>query len=134
MRPKLDVRLIDSNAVVNFEADHVIVADGKGAWPGTAPPPTGDFGIKAHFPGIEARGIRSSCSAATDSTAAWPPSRAAAGTRHSVCPLSGSEAHRRERRDALAEVVGGSDSFPPANVAERDKLEIGWLPPCRDSR
>ena len=52
-RATLHVRLLDSNAVVTFEADYVIIADGKGALPGATPPPTGDFGIKAHFQEID---------------------------------------------------------------------------------
>lgn len=45
----LRIRLLDSNSVVLHEADHVIVADGKGALSRTAAAPTRDFGIKAHF-------------------------------------------------------------------------------------
>lgn len=48
-QPKLLIRLLDSNSMVTHPSDYVIVADGKGALAGTAPTPTRDFGIKAHF-------------------------------------------------------------------------------------
>lgn len=52
-RCSLRIRLLDANSIVTHESDHIVVADGKGALLGAAPPPTGDFGIKAHFQNIE---------------------------------------------------------------------------------
>ena len=132
-RATLHVRLLDSNAVVTFEADYVIIADGKGAYTGAAPPPTGDFGIKAHFQEIVARETRSSCSAATGSTAAWPPSRAAAGTRRSACPPSGSNRIVATSQSFLRKSSGRIE-FSASGCRGPEKLEIGWRLPCRDLR
>jgi flavin-dependent dehydrogenase len=39
--------------VITHKTDHIIIADGKGALLATPPPPTGNFGIKAHFQDID---------------------------------------------------------------------------------
>jgi 2-polyprenyl-6-methoxyphenol hydroxylase-like FAD-dependent oxidoreductase len=52
-RPAVRVRDLLTNAVTTLAADHVLVADGKAALPGDAPPPpTQDLGLKAHFTGV----------------------------------------------------------------------------------
>lgn len=52
-RPTFRIRLLDSNSMVAHPSDYVVVADGKGALIGNAAPPTGDFGIKAHFANVD---------------------------------------------------------------------------------
>jgi 2-polyprenyl-6-methoxyphenol hydroxylase-like FAD-dependent oxidoreductase len=48
----LRVRRLPSNQIEMLTPMRVIVADGKSALPGGAPPVTGDFGIKAHFENV----------------------------------------------------------------------------------
>jgi flavin-dependent dehydrogenase len=48
----LTVRSLASNLLRTIDADVVLVADGKGALLPSRPPPTRDFGIKAHFTGV----------------------------------------------------------------------------------
>jgi len=50
--PILRVRDLVSNAMEVLQPDHLIVADGKGSLQQSPPPPTGDFGIKAHFEAV----------------------------------------------------------------------------------
>jgi 2-polyprenyl-6-methoxyphenol hydroxylase-like FAD-dependent oxidoreductase len=53
-RPSVRVRDLETNVVEQLGADVVIIADGKAALFGDGPPPpTGDFGIKAHFTGVD---------------------------------------------------------------------------------
>jgi len=52
-RPEVRVRDLVTNQVETLSAGHVILADGKGSLIGSAPPPTGDFGIKSHFTNID---------------------------------------------------------------------------------
>jgi len=47
------VRDLQSNEVASIRAEHVIVADGKGAVPAGSPIRTGDFGVKAHFMDVD---------------------------------------------------------------------------------
>jgi flavin-dependent dehydrogenase len=49
----LRIRLLDSNRVIAAKADRVILADGKGSLLSNPPPRTRDFGIKAHFDGVD---------------------------------------------------------------------------------
>lgn len=48
------VRSLADQSLQTIDADFALVADGKGKLLPDAPPPTGDFGIKAHFVGIDA--------------------------------------------------------------------------------
>jgi hypothetical protein len=50
--PRITWRDLRTNRLTTVGADWVIVADGKGAFPGPVPPATGDLGIKAHFAGV----------------------------------------------------------------------------------
>jgi flavin-dependent dehydrogenase len=50
---ELRIRLLDSNRVITEQADQIILADGKGSLLNDPPPRTQDFGIKAHFVGID---------------------------------------------------------------------------------
>jgi flavin-dependent dehydrogenase len=52
-RPEVRVRDLVKNQVETLSASHVILADGKGSLLGSAPRPTGDFGIKSHFTTID---------------------------------------------------------------------------------
>ena len=52
-QPELRIRLLDSNRVITLGVDRIMVADGKGALLPDPPPHTADFGIKAHFEGID---------------------------------------------------------------------------------
>ena len=52
-RPQVRVRDLATNRVETLDADRVIVADGKRSLIGDPPPQTGDFGVKAHFRGVE---------------------------------------------------------------------------------
>src|SRR5256885_16136072 len=55
-KPAVRVRDLVTNVVERLEADRIIVADGKAALLGDGPPPpTGDFGIKAHFTNVNGR-------------------------------------------------------------------------------
>jgi 2-polyprenyl-6-methoxyphenol hydroxylase-like FAD-dependent oxidoreductase len=47
------VRRLPSNQIETLHPQRVIIADGKSALPGQAPPQTGDFGIKTHFENVE---------------------------------------------------------------------------------
>jgi flavin-dependent dehydrogenase len=47
------IRDLVSNQIETLSASHVILADGKASLLGKPPPPTGDFGIKSHFVGID---------------------------------------------------------------------------------
>jgi flavin-dependent dehydrogenase len=51
LRPRL--RDLTTNAVEAVDAAHVILADGKAAFAADPPGPTGDFGIKTHFSGVD---------------------------------------------------------------------------------
>jgi flavin-dependent dehydrogenase len=53
--PRLLLRMRDltTNRVETRAPSHVILADGKAAFATTPPTPTGDFGIKTHFAGID---------------------------------------------------------------------------------
>ncbi len=46
-------RDLNTNQSHHLECDWLLIADGKGALSSTAFPPTGDFGIKAHFQNID---------------------------------------------------------------------------------
>jgi menaquinone-9 beta-reductase len=48
------VRDLMSNTTNALSADHILLADGRGALLGDKPAPTGDLGIKTHFVGVEA--------------------------------------------------------------------------------
>lgn len=50
---RVRVRDLRTNDVRTLEADRILVADGKGSLTGATPPPTGDFGIKAHFEDVD---------------------------------------------------------------------------------
>jgi flavin-dependent dehydrogenase len=52
-RPNVRIRDLVSNQIEILSASHVIVADGKASLFGKLPPPTGDFGIKTHFVGVD---------------------------------------------------------------------------------
>ena len=52
-RPLLRVRDLTTNRVDTRAPSHVILADGKAAFASDPPAPTGDFGIKTHFAGID---------------------------------------------------------------------------------
>jgi menaquinone-9 beta-reductase len=47
------IRDLQSNAVTRLRSAVILVADGKGALPGAAPAPTGEFGIKSHWTDID---------------------------------------------------------------------------------
>lgn len=53
---RLRVRDLQNNQIVWLSPRHAIIADGRGALPTAPPPPTADFGIKAHF--INVKGPR----------------------------------------------------------------------------
>ncbi|HEX2973613.1 MAG TPA: FAD-dependent monooxygenase [Tepidisphaeraceae bacterium] len=48
------LRDLHSNRVEELPAQHILLADGRSALASPKPPPTGDFGLKAHFAGINA--------------------------------------------------------------------------------
>ena len=53
-RPSIRIRDLVTNTVDQYDADVVLVADGKSAFlDGGVPPPTGDLGIKAHFENVD---------------------------------------------------------------------------------
>lgn len=54
IEPKLRARNLSDNTVQTFDADVVLVADGRGALWGNKPQPTGDLGIKTHFVDVDA--------------------------------------------------------------------------------
>ena len=53
-RPLVRVRHLRTNGIREFSPHAVLVADGKAALGGARPRATGDFGLKAHFCGIDA--------------------------------------------------------------------------------
>jgi menaquinone-9 beta-reductase len=55
-RPVVHARDLRTNEVRSFPAQFVIVADGKAAFGDARPALTGDFGLKAHFAGVDAPG------------------------------------------------------------------------------
>lgn len=54
VRPIVRWRTPGDNRMHTADCDWVIVADGKGALPAHAPPPTRDFGLKTHFAQVRA--------------------------------------------------------------------------------
>ncbi|MDW8261452.1 MAG: FAD-dependent monooxygenase [Phycisphaerales bacterium] len=48
------VRELTSNRLLKLEFDLLLIADGKAAISQASPPPSGDFGVKAHWQGIAA--------------------------------------------------------------------------------
>ena len=50
---QLTLRDLLTNRLDTLRPRHVFLADGKGALGGNRPPPTGDFGVKAHFIDVE---------------------------------------------------------------------------------
>jgi 2-polyprenyl-6-methoxyphenol hydroxylase-like FAD-dependent oxidoreductase len=51
--PSIRVRLLESNELRALNTDVVLIADGKRSLTTNPPPPTGDFGLKAHFTNID---------------------------------------------------------------------------------
>jgi 2-polyprenyl-6-methoxyphenol hydroxylase-like FAD-dependent oxidoreductase len=51
--PCIRVRLLERNELRTIDTDVVVIADGKGSLSQNPPPPTGDFGLKAHFVNVD---------------------------------------------------------------------------------